>query len=75
MAAEDLKAYYLEALTAQPGQPTAGTTLSNWFWSQTTAAQMTNTVRTICLGNSDPEFQLLGKLLLVPKAQLPNINH
>ena len=75
MAAEDLKAYYLEALTAQPGQPTAGTTLSNWFWSQTTAAQMINTVRIICPGNSDPEFQLLGKLLLVPRAQLPNINH
>ena len=75
MAAEDLKAYYMEAVTAQPGQPTASTTLSNWFWSQTRAAQMIDTVRRICLDNSDPEFQLLGKLLLVPRAQLHNFNH
>lgn len=70
MAAEDLKAYYLEALTAQPGQPTDSATLADWFWSQTAAAQMINAIREICLDISDKEFNLLGKLLLVPRNQL-----
>lgn len=72
MAAEDLKAYYLEAVTAQPGQPTASTTLANWFWSQTAAARVINSIRLICLESSNTEFQLLGKLLLVPRTQLHN---
>lgn len=72
MAAEDLKAYYFEAVTAQPGQSTDSATLSNWFWSQTMAAKIINAIREICLEISGDEFQLLGKLLLVPRNQLSN---
>src|SRR5262249_56045043 len=36
-AVEDLKAYYGEALAAQPGHSTvASTTLAHWFWPDTT---------------------------------------
>jgi len=70
MAAEDLKAYYFEAVAAQPGQSTGSTTLANWFWTQTTAALMIKAVREICLTITDDEFQILGKLLLVPRSQL-----
>jgi len=70
MAAEDLKAYYFEAVTAQPGQPTDSATLADWFWSQTAAAQMINAIREICLDITDKEFNLLGNLLLVPRNQL-----
>jgi hypothetical protein len=70
MAAEDLKAYYLEAVIAQPGQSTDSAALVNWFWSETAAAKVINAVREICLGISDKKLQLLGKLLLVPRNQL-----
>jgi len=70
MAAEDLKAYYFESLTAQPGQPTDSATLANWFWSQTAAAKTINAIREICLDISDKEFNMLGKLLLVPRNQI-----
>jgi hypothetical protein len=72
MAAEDLKAYYLEAVTAQPGQPTDSATLNDWFWSRTAAAGILNRIRLICLDIQDNEFQLLGKLLLIPRTQLHN---
>lgn len=70
MAAEDLKAIYCEGLTAQPGDPGNSGAIADWFWSETVAAQVINTIRKICLGLPDNEFQLLGKLLLVPRRQL-----
>ena len=39
MASEDLKAYYFEAVSAQPGKPTDSEILANWFWGQTHAAR------------------------------------
>lgn len=70
MAAEDLKAIYYEGLTAQPGEPGDYTAIANWFWGETAAAHVINTIREICLGLPDNDFQLLGKLLLVPRTQL-----
>lgn len=70
MAAEDLQAYYLEAVTAQPGQPTDSETLARWFWSETQAARVINAVREICLKTPGGEFRLLGKLLLIPVDQM-----
>ena len=70
MAAEDLKAFYCEGLTAQPGEPGDSTAIANWFWGETVAAQVINTIREICLGLPNNDFQLLGKLLLVPRTQL-----
>ena len=38
LAAEDLKAYYLESMTAQPGQESAPSkVLTDWFWEETVA--------------------------------------
>lgn len=70
MAAEDLKAYYFEGVTAQPGQPTDSQTLSTWFWRETTAGQVINTIRILCLKSDNKSYGLLGKLLLVPRNQL-----
>jgi hypothetical protein len=70
MAADDLKAFYFEAVTAQPGQSTDSATLANWFWSHTAAARIINAIREICLEIAGNEFQLLGTLLLVPRNQL-----
>lgn len=70
MAADDVKAFYFEAVTAQPGQSTDSATLANWFWSQTAAARIINSIREICLDIAGDDFQLLGTLLLVPRNQL-----
>lgn len=70
LAAEDLKAFYFEALSAQPDQPTDDTTLSNWFWGSTFGAAVINEVRKTCLNHEAKEMLLAGKLLLVPRSQM-----
>ena len=70
MACEDIKAFYFEAVSAQPGQPTDSSSLANWFWGETSAALVINKVRTICLGETTKSLILLGKLLLVPRSEV-----
>lgn len=70
MTAEDLKAYYFEAVSAQPGQATDAQSLADWFWGETCAAAVINEARKICLQNSAKDMQLAGKLLLVPRNQV-----
>lgn len=70
LSAEDLKAMYFEGFVAQPGTPANSNDLANWFWGETVAARAINVIREICLELPDNDFQLLGKLLLVPRTQL-----
>jgi hypothetical protein len=70
LAVEDLKAYYFESVTAQPGQPTDSASLSDWFWSQTMAAKAINAARETCLASGKKELKIFGDLLLVPKNQM-----
>lgn len=70
MAAEDIKAFYCEAIAAQPGQPRDVAGLSSWFWGQTAAALVINEVRLRCLESAQKDLLLAGKLLLVPRNQL-----
>lgn len=70
MAAEDLKAMYFEGVAAQPGIHGGSAAMADWFWGETIAAQIINAIREICLELPENDFQLLGKLLLVPRAQL-----
>ena len=69
-ACEDLKAYYYESVSAQPGQPTDSQSLSNWFWGETRAAWVINRIREICLEEPESKHAILGKLLLVPRTEL-----
>jgi hypothetical protein len=70
LAAEDLKAFYFEALSAQPDQPTDAKTLSDWFWGTTYGAAVINEVRKRCLEYDAKEMRLAGSLLLVPRNQM-----
>lgn len=70
MATEDLKAYYLEAVSAQPGQPTDAKTLSDWFWGETYAALVINELRKTCLAREEKDLVIAGKLLLIPRNQI-----
>lgn len=70
MASEDLKAYYHESVTAQPGRATDSVSLANWFWGETAAARVLNEVRKHCLERDVQPYKLLGTTLLVPRRQL-----
>ena len=68
-AVDDLKAYYYEAATAQPGNlsPTSSD-LDSWFWEQTAAAKVLFAIKDRCLDSEDKMLQLVGNLLLIPSA-------
>ena len=69
LAVEDLKAYYYEAISAQPGQQnTASTMLTDWFWHETTASRVMFTLRERGKQRADTSWQLFIKLLLIPHA-------
>ena len=70
-AVDDLKAYYYEAVTSQPGHALPeSTTLDNWFWRETAASKILRIIRKNSLRSEDPIMKLLGKVLLVPMAQV-----
>lgn len=70
LASEDLKAYYFEAVTAQPGQAAPSSEqLSDWFWGETTAGKVLLAVKKVCLNSDEKFLQIVGKLLLIPMAQ------
>jgi hypothetical protein len=70
LAVDDLKAYYFEAVTAQPGQGSPGSDrLADWFWGETVAAKALLTVKQSCLNSNDAMLQAVGTRLLIPMIQ------
>lgn len=69
LAAEDLKAYYFEAACAQPGA-VASDRLLRWFWDETSAGAVLRALKARFETSDDAMLQLLGQLLLVPRAAL-----
>lgn len=68
LAAEDLKVFYFEALAGQP-PPMSGRAAADWFWGETSAAKLFVALRERCIADSNPERQLIGRNLLVPREQ------
>ena len=69
-AAEDLKAYYCEALAAQPGHRTVDSrTLADWFWRETTAGQVLFAVQEVSQQSTIPGMQVVAAGLLIPRAR------
>jgi hypothetical protein len=70
LAVDDLKAYYFEAVTAQPGQGSPGSdALANWFWEETVAAKVLLAVKESCMKSDDNMLKAAGARLIVPMAQ------
>ena len=67
-AAEDLKAYYYEAVAVQPGV-VSSEKLQQWFWRETVAGTVLRMLKAQFRASPDASFQLLGNLLLVPQSQ------
>jgi hypothetical protein len=69
LASEDLKAYYLEAATAQTGARPSRTA-GNWFWRQTTAGQLHRTLHKRCEQSPDASLRSIARRALVPRSQI-----
>lgn len=67
LAAEDLKAYYIEGVTAQPGQARASArVLQDWFWDETTAGKVLLALKKTCESSPDKMLNMIGAHFLVP---------
>ena len=69
LACDDIKAFYFEAATAQPG-PSSNDILEDWFWGETTIGQVLMELKGVCLASEDPVMKALGNFTLVPRSQL-----
>ena len=70
LAVQDLKAFYFEALTAQPGDtaPTSAQ-FNQWFWKETAAGRILKMIKQRCLNEADEALRKTGAMLLVPLDQ------
>jgi hypothetical protein len=64
LSAEDIKAYYFEAATAQPGSGSPQAVLQ-WFWFETQAAVLIRALRDLCITSKDPAIFDVGDFMLV----------
>ncbi len=67
LAVEDLKAYYIEGITAQPGQAGASSqVLQDWFWDETVAGKVLLALKKVCEASPDRIMSLIGAHFIVP---------
>jgi hypothetical protein len=66
-AVEDLHSYYIEGVTAQPGQGDAsGRALTDWFWRETAAGKVLLALKKVCESSKDDVMSQMGAHFLVP---------
>lgn len=68
-SSQDLRSYYFEAASAQPGAE-KGAALEAWFWEETTAGELLRAVRTRCLAAEDASVRAVGEFMLGPDAHV-----
>jgi hypothetical protein len=71
-AVDDLKAYYLEAISAD-GVIASSRQMQAWFWDQTLAARAIIALRRQLLASEDQRAQAIGRMNLVPGAQVQRL--
>ena len=66
-AVEDLKSYYIEGITAQPGQSSASSkVLQDWFWEETVAGKVLLELKKVCEASDDKTMNMVGAHFVVP---------
>lgn len=66
-AVEDLKAYYVEAITSQPGQAELSSkVLQNWFWDETIAGKVILDLKKVLQASPDKLTKMFGGYFIVP---------
>jgi hypothetical protein len=71
-AIDDLKAYYLEAMSADGAMPSSRQ-MQAWFWDHTLAARLIIALRRQLLAGEDKRGQAIGRMNLVPGAQVQRL--
>ena len=67
LAVQDLKTFYYEAASHQPGTiPPTSREFARWFWTQTAAGHLIRSVSEKCKTDPDKSLQMTGKAFLVP---------
>jgi len=70
LATDDLKAYYFEAITTQPGQESASSrVLSDWFYQETVAGKVLFALSESCKNSEERLMKFICNLLIIPMAQ------
>ncbi len=67
LAVQDIRAYYIESVAAQPGAR-AALDARNWFYRETAAGQMLFKLRDACLGSQNDTVRTYGGKGLIPLA-------
>ncbi len=67
LVTDDLKAFYSEGITAQPGQESpCSEVLSDWFWNETYAGRVLLAIKETSKKSEDAMLQIVGRSLIVP---------
>lgn len=67
LAVEDLKSYYIEGITSQPGQTGASSQmLKDWFWDETVAGKVLLQIKEVCENSTDEQMKMIGGHFIVP---------
>ena len=67
LAVEDLKAYYMEGITAQPGQEDISSkAIKDWFWDYTVAGQVLTELVKICVKSPEKDLSDVAAHYLAP---------
>jgi hypothetical protein len=68
LASEDIKAWYMEAATAQPGSSTSKQ-IADWFWGETTVGSVFLDLHGAMAASDDPKTQILATRSFIPRSQ------
>ena len=72
LAVEDLRAFYLEAATSQPGDhPPAA--VNDWFWDETQAGALLIELARVLSVHPEPRVRGLARQGLVPRSHMPEL--
>ncbi len=75
LAAEDLKSYYVEGVTAQPGQEgLSSKALKEWFWANTTAGKVLLELIKACSKMQSEPIRMTASYFIAPMDVLMSVN-
>ena len=66
LATDDLKAFYTEAVTAQPGPTGTPDQLADWFYGQTAAGRLLYAIKDKGVRSDDKFFKIVAGILIIP---------
>ena len=67
LAVEDIKSYYVEGVTSQPGQEgLSSKALDNWFWNDTLAGKVLLELVRTCSGSDNEMIKMTGSHFIAP---------